>query len=367
MAVTTIRVPLGPRSYPIVVGHRQLGTLAAWLSRVGMRGDPVVVTTPRIWRMCGGALQKALRWGRMTARVIAVPDTERSKSMAELTRVLNRVAAFDGVSRRLFIVALGGGVVGDLAGLVAALYRRGIPYVQIPTTLLAQVDSSIGGKTAVDLAAGKNLVGAFYQPRLVFVETSWLSTLPLRQLASGLAEVIKSGLIRDVGLVRYLESHRDELRSADPAALQVVIGRAASIKAAVVAQDERETTGLRTVLNFGHTIGHAIEAAIRYGKAYTHGEAVAIGMRGATAIARRIGVCPSSVARRVNELLTAYRLPGRARGVRPSAVLTALAHDKKAQHGRLRWVLPTRVGHVVVTPDVPDAVVRVVVEELVGG
>jgi len=365
MAATVILVPITGRRYAIVVGHQHLQTLPGWLARLRVGCDPVVVTNPLVWRRCGPALRAALGQGGLRPRVLMVPDTERAKSMAELTRLLHRVAALDGIGRRLFLVAFGGGVVGDLAGLAAALYRRGIPYVQVPTTLLAQVDSSIGGKTAVDLPHGKNLIGAFYQPRLVFIETAWLRMLPQRQLLSGVAEAIKCGVIQDAGLFRYLARHRGPLLARRPSALRAVIVRAVRVKGRVVARDEREVTGYRTLLNFGHTIGHAIEAATHYRGRYTHGEAIAIGMSAAAALAGRLGLCSPVLERRLDALLRSYHLPLQARGVRPAAVLAALAHDKKVRAGRLRWVLPTRIGHVVVIPDVPTSLVRAVVFERV--
>jgi len=358
--VVTVRAS---RRYPVVVGHRHLAHLPRWLRRAGLAGDPVIITNPRVWRLGGAALRRTLRQGGWSPAVVTVPDTERSKSLAELGRVLMRLAALDGVGRRLFIVAFGGGVVGDLAGLAAALYRRGVPYIQVPTTLLAQVDSAIGGKTAVDLPHGKNLVGAFYQPWLVFSDTAWLEGLPPRQRVSGLSEIIKCGVIQDAGLFAILRRRRAAIQAGQPAALQTVIARAARLKARVVSADERETGGLRMILNFGHTLGHALEAATRYDGRCTHGEAVAIGMSAAAAIAERLGVCPPAVERQINAVLDAYGLPRTARGVRPAAVLAALAHDKKVRHGRLRWVLPTRIGHVIVTPDVPPALVRAVVQE----
>lgn len=361
--MSVLQVPLGERSYPIVIAHRQLDRLPAWLRRVGLGRDLVVVTNAMVQRRGGRAVVAALRRGGFRPTVLLVPDTERAKSLPELTRLLNRLAACDGVGRSLGLLAVGGGVIGDLVGLAAALYRRGIPYVQVPTTLLAQVDSAIGGKTAVDLAAGKNLVGAFYQPRLVFSDTAWLQRLPLRQLASGMAEVIKCGVIQDAVLFRRLTRQRAAILARRPAALAAVIVRAARLKARVVARDERETRGERTILNFGHTIGHAIEAAIRYGGRYTHGEAIAVGMGAATTIARRLGLCAPAVEASLRDTVQAYGLPWEACGVRPAAVWAALAHDKKSAAGRLRWVLPTRIGHVVVTPDVPASLTRAVITE----
>lgn len=360
--VIPVKIPGCP--YPVVLGHRHLARLPTWIHRCDLGGDPVVVTHRAIWRRFGARLGSALA-AVGPVRVVFVPESERAKSMAQLTQVLMRLSSLDGFGRRLFVVAFGGGVVGDLAGLAAALYRRGVPYLQVPTTLLAQVDSSLGGKTAVDLPHGKNLVGAFYQPHLVFIDTQWLASLPRRQLVSGLAEVIKCGVICDAALFRNLKRRRRAVLSRDPTSLQAVIARAVRIKAKIVASDERETTGRRSLLNFGHTIGHAIEAATGYDGRTTHGEAIAIGMSAAASLAARLGLCATTVAKELDALLATYGLPRTARGVEPAAVLAALAHDKKVRAGRLRWVLPTRMGHVVVTPDVPESLVRAIIWERV--
>jgi len=333
------------------------------LSRLSVGCDLVVVTNPKVWKRGGRLLEKTLRSAGFSPSIFRIADTERSKSWGCVGRLLGRLAVFDRSGRRLCLVAFGGGVVGDVVGLVAALYRRGVPYVQVPTTLLAQVDSSIGGKTAVDLPQGKNLAGVFYQPRLVFIDTQWLRGLPRRQLASGLAEVIKCGIIGDPRLFRFVERRYASLLAGDVAALRWVIACAARLKAEVVSRDERETRGYRTCLNLGHTIAHALEAATRYDGRYTHGEAVAIGVSAAARLACVLGVCYPSLAHRIDALLQAVGLPIAARRLSPLAVTRALAHDKKARAGRLRWVLPTRVGHVVVTPDVTPAMVRGVLRE----
>lgn len=363
MALRVVRVALRDRSYEILIGHNHLSRLSKKIKTLALGRDPLIVTNPLVGRHCAKAVVAGLRRAGLNPRMHLIPDSERSKSLAELSRLLGRLAALDGAGRTLFIVALGGGVVGDLAGFAASVYRRGIPYVQIPTTLLAQVDSSIGGKTAVDLPAGKNLVGTIYQPRLVFVETSWLAKLPRRQLCSGLAEVIKCAVIRDPSLFRYLRTNRTAILRADPRALAPVIASAAGIKAAIVSADETESTGLRTVLNFGHTLGHAIEAAENYRGIHTHGEAISIGMSAAAALARRIGLCSVRFEQDLRAMLSSYRLPLVARGVSRRRVIDAISHDKKAKAGRLRWVLPTRIGHVLVTSDVSrEMVIQVVAE-----
>jgi len=284
--------------------------------------------------------------------------------MPSLTRVLTQLADLDGPGRSLFLVLVGGGVVGDLGGLAAGLYRRGIPYVHVPTTLLAQVDSSIGGKTGVDLPHGKNLVGLFNQPHLVFIEMGFLRTLPDRQLRSGLAEVIKCGIIRDPELFSFLErasaSHPHRLESS----LAWVVARSVRVKVAAVETDERETQGVRTLLNFGHTFGHALEAATGY-TAYAHGEAVALGMTVAARISCRLGRIPPPAVERIENLIRRLGLPTTLRTVRYSRLLRAMSHDKKWKTGRNLWVLPTRIGHAALHKDVPHQTVWSVIQSIV--
>jgi 3-dehydroquinate synthetase len=253
-------------------------------------------------------------------------------------------------------VALGGGMVGDLAGFVAATYLRGMPVVQAPTSLLAMVDASIGGKVAVNHREGKNLIGAFHQPRLVLADVSALKTLPKRELTSGWAEVIKHALIMDGGLLRTLEEDAERLLKLEPDATASVVSRAMALKAQVVSEDERETTGRRTILNYGHTVGHGLEAASRY-------EAL-LGMIAAAAIGRRLGVTPPALASRQDALLERLGLPSRVRGIDPEDVLRAIALDKKTSDGSVRWVLLEDVGQPVLRADVPLALVRQVIEEM---
>jgi 3-dehydroquinate synthase len=253
------------------------------------------------------------------------------------------------------LFAFGGGVVGDLTGFVAAVSRRGIPYVQVPTTLLAQVDSAIGGKVGVDLPQGKNLVGAFYQPRLVYNNVTLLGTLPLRQRRSGLAEVIKYGVIADSALFAFLEAHLTACLRLELRAVRVIVERSCRIKAEVVSRDERETQDLRAHLNFGHTLGHALEAATHYQR-WTHGEAIAIGMCAAARLSYEVGLLREADVQRLVRLIRAAGLPTQARGVLRGVVFRALRYDKKFIHGRPRWVLPTRIGQVVVTEEVPEPI-----------
>ena len=264
--------------------------------------------------------------------------------------------------KKIFIIALGGGVVGDLAGFVAAIYKRGVPYIQVPTTLLAQIDSSIGGKTAIDLETGKNLVGAFYQPSLVFADTKVLKTLSQRQIRNGLAEAIKYGIIGDTKLFAYIEANHQKFLKGDIKVLNFIVRRCAQIKAKIVAADEKETKGLRTVLNFGHTVGHAVEAAGRYDQ-YHHGESVGLGMRVAARISVSMGLLAASQELRINQLITSVGLPEKIVGVRLAKILDLMRHDKKFTAGHNRFVLARKIGQVNVVKDIPAKIITQAIQD----
>jgi 3-dehydroquinate synthase len=298
----------------------------------------------------------ALTADKLRCEVLTVPAGEGSKSLAQAERLWNKLVALK-ADRTTAIVAVGGGVVGDLAGFVAASFARGLDFIQIPTTLLAQVDSSVGGKTGVNLPAAKNIVGAFWQPRGVLIDLDVLATLPEREYRSGLAEVVKYGVILDAAFFAYLEQHADELAARDAAALEHVIARSCRLKADVVEKDERELTGLRAVLNYGHTFCHAIETVSGYGT-YLHGEAVAIGMVCASRLAESLGRIGPEVTERQRVLLTRLSLPTVVGGLDHDALVAAMARDKKVEHGRLRFVLPSRLGHVELVGNVDPELVR---------
>jgi 3-dehydroquinate synthase len=262
-----------------------------------------------------------------------------------------------GADRKSIVVAAGGGVIGDLAGFVAATYARGVEFFQFPTSLLAQVDSSVGGKVGVNLPGAKNMVGAFWQPLGVLIDTEVLNTLPIREYRAGLAEVVKYGVILDADFFAYLENHVDGLNERQPEVLRHVIARCCRLKADVVENDEREISGLRAVLNYGHTFGHAIEAETGYGR-FLHGEAVSIGMLGASRLAERLGRVDEGFTQRQHELLSALGLPVVMPDLDRDVLLAAMQRDKKVAHGRLRFVLPTKMGHVELVSDVPEEHVR---------
>ncbi len=347
----SVRVNLGKRSYDVVVGDNCLSSLGKLLKRLDIGKDAVVITNSVIFSLYGRKLKRSLERAGLSVRFEKVPDTEKAKSHRQFIHLIGRIASFD-KKRQIFIVAFGGGVVGDLAGFIAAVYKRGIPYVQVPTTLLAQVDSAIGGKVAIDLELGKNLVGAFYQPRLVFSDLALLNSLSLRQIRSGLAEIIKYGVIKDAGLFCYLEDSYRRLLKRDKSSLADVILRSAKIKAKIAGEDERDTKDKRIVLNFGHTIGHAIEAAAGYSKAVSHGEAVAVGMILASNIAWELKMLASDSLHRIEALIERIGLPAEITGIDLAKIMPAFYRDKKIIRGKNRFVLPVRIGQVRVVEDV---------------
>ena len=348
----------GFEPYDVVIGCgliTQLGTRVAGLAQ----GRTVIVTDETVAALHGPAVLAGLEAAGVRARLLTVPPGEASKSFGGLEHVIDRLLAF-GLDRRDLIVALGGGVVGDLAGLAAALYMRGIDFVQVPTTLLAQVDSSVGGKTAIDTPRGKNLVGAFHQPRLVVADIDLLATLPPRQLRSGWAEVLKHGLICDAAFFDWLAVEGAVGARGDPAALTRAVVRSVEIKSAIVGEDEKEA-GRRALLNLGHTFGHAIEAELGFDEdRITHGEAVALGCALAFRFAAINGHCRADDAARVETVILAAGLPARleaAGSFSAEALVTRMAGDKKAEGGGLTLILPRRIGEAFVNKAVDRATV----------
>jgi 3-dehydroquinate synthase len=342
----TVTVPLGERSYSILIGPGLLATLGAQCASLGLGKRCAVVSDAHVASKYGKSSLASLRNAGFEPVLIRIPAGETAKRVRIVERCYEELASHR-LERNSFVVALGGGVVGDLAGFLAATYLRGIAFVQVPTTLLAQVDSSVGGKVGVNLAAGKNLVGAFHQPRLVLSDVATLKTLPRRELRAGVAEVIKYGIIYDEHLFARLEQDLPRLLKLDAEVVNEIVARCCEIKAEVVAQDERES-GLRSILNFGHTIGHALETISRYGK-YLHGEAIAIGQVAAADISRRqLGLAATDAAR-VKAVFTAAGLPTRVRLAKPqfARLLEAMRLDKKVRGGEIRFVLAKKIGEVV--------------------
>lgn len=351
--------------YDVVVGR---GLLAGAGQRIApfVRGRTAIVSDETVAALHGPALQVSLQAVGIRSEIIAVPPGEASKSFTELERLMDRLLSV-GLDRKDAIVALGGGVVGDLAGLAAALYMRGIDFIQVPTTLLAQVDSSVGGKTAIDTPRGKNLVGAFHQPRLVLADIDVLSTLPERQLRSGWAEVLKHGLICDADFFNWLGGEGATGVRGDPAALEGAVVRSVEIKAAIVGADEKEA-GRRALLNLGHTFGHAIEAELGFEEAaLAHGEAVALGCCMAFRYSARQGLCDPAIAAHVEAVIAAADLPTRlseAGQFAASNLLARMAGDKKAEGGGLTLILVRGIGEAFVSKtETPDAVLTFLKEE----
>jgi 3-dehydroquinate synthase len=343
----TVRVDLAGRPYDIVVGPGLLATAGERVRSLMAGRQAVVVTDANVARHHLEPVRKSLAAAGIAAREIVLAPGEATKSWEGYRRLCEEILE-GGIDRGTMGVALGGGVVGDLAGFAAATLLRGIDYVQIPTTLLAQVDSSVGGKTAIDAAAGKNLVGAFHQPRLVLADTDTLATLPDRQLRAGYAETVKYGLIRDPQFFAWCEANAPALLARDPAALRHAVVTSCRAKAAVVAADERES-GERALLNLGHTFGHAIEAELGFSDALLHGEAVAIGMALAFDFAARRGLASAEEARRVRAHLEGAGLPTRVpTGLEPRRLLEHMRKDKKTRDGKLVFILVRGIGRAYV-------------------
>ena len=353
----TLTVALGERSYPIHIGEGILARCGELLPPLLSR-HAVVVTNPIVAALHLDALQAALSAAGITNEVIVVPDGEAHKDWATLYEVHTRLLEL-GAERSTTLIALGGGVIGDLAGFAAATYQRGIPLIQVPTTLLAQVDSSVGGKTAVNHPLGKNMIGAFYQPRAVISDTATLSTLPDREYIAGIAEVIKCGAIRDLALFEWLEANMDRLLARESEAVVHAVLESCRIKAEIVAADERET-GERALLNFGHTFGHAIEAATGYGT-WLHGEAVAAGMVLAAGLSQRLTGLPSGDADRLRRLLAHAHLPTDAPPITVERWLELTLRDKKTESGTRRYVLLEALGRAMVHAAVAAPDLRAIV------
>ncbi len=348
----SLRVALAERSYPIHIGARLLDRAELYRPYLS-GGSAAIVTNEVVAPLYLSRVARALGEVRLTQ--IVVPDGEQAKSWPTLERVFDALLQAR-CGRDTLLIALGGGVVGDLAGFAAAVYQRGMPFLQVPTTLLAQVDSSVGGKTAINHARGKNMIGAFHQPLAVISDVATLDTLPERELRAGLAEVIKHALALDAGLVDWLEGHMEGLLARDAASLAFAIRRCCELKAGIVAADERES-GVRALLNFGHTFGHAIEAATGYGS-WLHGEAIAAGMVMAAALSRNLGLIQEQDLVRVRRLVEQAGLPVKGPAIEPAELMRLMAVDKKAAGGQLRFVLLEAIGRAALRGGVADEAVR---------
>ena len=354
-----IRVRLGHRSYNIRIGTGLLTQVGPMLKEMGCADKAVIITDPTVKKLYGRSLKQSLTASGFKVALLEVPEGEEQKSLETAGRLYNELTEFY-AERATPILALGGGVIGDLAGFVAATYMRGVPLVQIPTTLLAQGDSSIGGKVAVNHGLLKNKIGAFYHPRLTISDISTLKTLSPRELSDGLAEIIKHGVILDGEFFSYLEENLDKIKSLDERVLERVISRSAKIKAGVVEKDELDL-GLRNILNYGHTVGHAIESVSEL-KVW-HGEAVAIGMLAEARISNRLGILTEDEVARIKNLIAQAGLPTELPSLELEKLIQAMKHDKKVLQGKLKFALPKSIGEAFITDEVsPSLIEKALVE-----
>lgn len=355
--IRELRVGLGDRAYPILIGSGLLARVGAHLKPVVAGRKVLVVTNPTVRELYGGAVGESLAAAGFDVAWAEMPEGERYKTLTTVNALYDRAFA-SGLDREAAIVALGGGVVGDTAGFAAATFMRGIHFIQIPTTLLAQVDASVGGKVGVNHPRGKNVIGAFYQPRLVLADVRTLRSLPHREVRAGLAEVIKYGVIRDEGFFGWLEADLERVLALDDGALAQVVEVCCRIKAAVVEEDEREgARGVRQLLNYGHTIGHALETLTGYAM-YLHGEAVAVGMVAAAKISRLLGRLPHRDYARIRQLILRTGLPVEMpAGLDPEELTEAVAHDKKVRGEKVNFILPEKIGAASVYPATPDEII----------
>ena len=355
-----VKLRLGSNSYEIHIGSGILMQTGRQLKENGFTGSLVIITNPIVKRLYGNALKQNLAREGFRVIILQVPDGEEQKSLKVAGRLYNELTNFY-AERTTPILALGGGVVGDLAGFVAATYLRGVPFIQIPTTLLAQVDSSIGGKVAIDHGQLKNKIGAFYQPKLVITDINTLRTLDTKILIDGLAEVIKYAVIRDKELFTYIEENLDKIKALDDKALEEIVFRSAKIKAEIVEKDEKDL-GLRAILNYGHTVGHAIESASDF--KVEHGEAVTIGMLAAAKISNKMGILDKTELLKLNSLIERVGLPTRMPNLKVEKIIQAIKHDKKILRGKIRFILPKSIGSVFITDEVSPSLVEQILVDL---
>ncbi|HTY36132.1 MAG TPA: 3-dehydroquinate synthase [Bacteroidota bacterium] len=350
-----IDVSLGDRSYPIYFGTGLASLFAPTCQKHGIPRRVVIVTDSNVARNYLAPLESNLRHFDFDVTSLVIPPGENQKSLQRSNSIFTYLLK-QGVGRKAAIIALGGGVIGDLAGFVAATYQRGITLVQVPTTLLSQVDSSVGGKVAVNHPLGKNMIGAFHQPKFVWIDSETLTTLPSREIVCGLGEVVKYGIVFDSEFFAYLESNLDSIMKLSADSVLHIQSRCCELKAHVVSEDEREQ-GLRIVLNFGHTIGHALEAAGHY-RSLKHGEAVLLGMAAESFVAKEMGILPSDVHERIVAMVRRFPMKTEKSVFAPSRILKSLKLDKKSVDGRPRFVLPSRLGEVQVVDEVPAPLIQ---------
>jgi len=364
-----IKVDLSERSYEIAIGKQNYANLGRFVKGLNIGRDAFIITNKKIWKILGSKVAASLKKHGFSLHCETIPDSEKAKSLAIWSKLIANLSSYD-KKREIFLIALGGGVVGDIAGFIASVYKRGIPYIQVPTTLLAQVDSAIGGKTAVDLACGKNLVGSFYQPRLVFSDISALESLSPREIRNGLAEIVKYGIIKDAHLFGYLESKQCKKEGGfgfSSCDWEYLISNCSKIKSGIVEKDEHDRLGIRMILNFGHTIGHGIEAASQYSHRYHHGEAITLGMLSASDIADKLGFTKQGTTRRIETLVSRIGLPCKISSLRISNIMKAIGYDKKFKGSQSRMVIPIEIGKVVLRENIPLALIQRTIEKRMAG
>jgi 3-dehydroquinate synthase len=354
--MSTVHVNLGPRSYDIEIGSGNLARVTQFVDTEVDDAHAVIITDANVDEMYAEPVATALADQGCEVDLLIIDAGEQSKAAEVASELWERMLE-EGSDRKSTVVAVGGGVVGDLAGFIAATFARGLDFVQVPTTPLAQVDSSVGGKVGINLPGAKNMVGCFWQPRGVLIDVDVLQSLPEREFSAGMAEVVKYGVIQDAEFFGFLERHVDAINARDAAVLTQIVERCCRLKADVVEQDERELTGVRAILNYGHTFCHALEAATGY-ETLLHGEGVAIGMLCASRLAERLGRIDATLTKRQKDLLESFGLPTALPEVSHEELIELMYHDKKVERGKLRFVLPSRLGHVEVVRDVSSDDIR---------
>lgn len=359
-----LQVALGKNSYFIYLGSGILSSIGQVLSTYKVNNKVLVVTNPTVGSLYSDTVADSLRQAGFAVRVLELPDGEEFKRL-DIAEKIYQAAVDNNLNRKSTIMALGGGVIGDMAGFAAATFMRGVNFVQVPTTLLAQVDSSVGGKVAVNHAAGKNLIGCFYQPLFVFSDILTLKTLPVREWRTGMAEVVKYGVIWDKNFFSYLNLHCAELNNFSAEVITTIVRTSCGIKAQVVEKDEKEDN-LRAILNYGHTVGHGVENLTNY-SVYTHGEAVAIGMVSAALIAQKMGLLPEAETEKIKELLLKVGLAIALPELDLAKLITALYHDKKVVSDKLRFVLPVEIGKVIISDEVSEGLLERVLQKQMRG
>jgi 3-dehydroquinate synthase len=352
-----LSIDLEERSYDILIGRNILSKVGEFISKRFNPSKTTIITHPSIRSLFGDKIESGLANIINSSEVIEVSEGESSKSLQQAELIYDRMLEMK-CDRKSALIALGGGVIGDLTGFIAATYQRGIPFIQIPTTLLSQVDSSVGGKTAVNLPRGKNMIGAFYQPKLVVIDLDTLQTLPKKEFRAGLAEVVKYGVIADAELFTFLENKAEEILSLKSTCLEYIIETSCAIKARVVEKDEHENRH-RMILNFGHTFGHAIETLTNYTE-YLHGEALSIGMVQAASLSVKTGLCNEDVLTRIKNLLKKFGLPIHPPDLKPEDIIQSMYHDKKTTRNKLRLILAKAIGSIEIVDNVSETPIKAV-------